>query len=44
MLYRMNKGSFPIEKFNGLQTPFYYYDSEILDATLKTINEEIRNR
>ena len=40
----MNKGSFPIEKFNGLQTPFYYYDSEILDATLKTINEEIRNR
>lgn len=40
----MNKGSFPIEKFNGLQTPFYYYDSEILDATLKTIYEEIRNR
>ena len=40
----MNKGSFPIEKFNGLQTPFYYYDSEILDATLKTITEEIRNR
>lgn len=40
----MNKGSFPIEKFNGLQTPFYYYDSEILEATLKTIIEEIRNR
>ena len=40
----MNKGSFPIEKFDGLQTPFYYYDSEILDATLKTIKEEIRNR
>lgn len=37
----MNKGSFPIDKFNGIQTPFYYYDREILDATLKEIHEEI---
>ena len=37
----MNKGKFPVEKFQGIETPFYYYDCEILDKTLNTINEEI---
>ena len=31
---------FPIEKFNTLETPFYYYDTELLRQTLKTINQE----
>ncbi len=34
------KGTFPIEKFSRLQTPFYYYDTELLRTTLRTINEE----
>lgn len=34
------KGTFPIEKFSRLQTPFYYYDTELLRATLRAINEE----
>ena len=37
----MNKGKFPVEKFQNIETPFYYYDSEILDKTLNAINEEI---
>ena len=36
----MGKGKFPIEKFQEIQTPFYYYDSEVLRQTLRTINEE----
>ena len=34
------KGTFPIDKFQEIQTPFYYYDTAILRQTLKTINEE----
>ena len=34
------KGIFPIEKFKNVQTPFYYYDTELLRKTLKTINLE----
>lgn len=34
------KGTFPIEKFGGITTPFYYYDSEVLQKTLDAINEE----
>lgn len=34
------KGNFPIEKFSGVETPFYYYDTAILRETLKTINSE----
>lgn len=37
----MTKGTFPIEKFNSLRTPFYYYDSAVLEATLDTINNEL---
>ena len=36
----MGKGKFPIERLQKIQTPFYYYDSDVLRQTLKTINEE----
>ena len=36
----MAKGIFPVEKFQTIQTPFYYYDTELLRTTLRTINEE----
>ena len=34
------QGTFPIDKFQEIQTPFYYYDTAVLRKTLKTINEE----
>ena len=34
------KGTFPIDKFQEIQTPFYYYDTAVLRKTLKTVNEE----
>ncbi|MBO4721000.1 MAG: diaminopimelate decarboxylase [Prevotella sp.] len=36
----MGKGKFPVEKLLAIQTPFYYYDAEVLRQTLRTINEE----
>jgi diaminopimelate decarboxylase len=36
----MLKGTFPIEKFKELQTPFYYYDVELLQKTLDTVKAE----
>ena len=35
------KGIFPIDKFERIQTPFYYYDTELLRATLHAINTEV---
>lgn len=35
------KGIFPIEKFERIRTPFYYYDTELLSATLRAINTEV---
>ena len=32
---------FPISKLKTLQTPFYYYDTDLLRATLRTINDEV---
>lgn len=32
--------NFPIDKFQGIQTPFYYYDKSLLEETLKIINNE----
>lgn len=32
--------SFPIKAFEGLKTPFYYYDTELLDRTLEAILNE----
>lgn len=40
----MIKGKFPIDKFESLETPFYYYDMELLHKTLKTISNETKNR
>ena len=34
------KGVFPIEKFRQVQTPFYYYDTNLLRDTLRAINQE----
>ncbi len=34
------KGTFPIEKFRALRTPFYYYDTEVLRRTLACIRDE----
>lgn len=34
------KGQFPLERFSGVATPFYYYDTAILRETLRRINEE----
>ena len=34
------KGTFPIEKFKQLSTPFYYYDTQLLRNTLSEINKE----
>lgn len=36
----MAKGIFPIEKLQSIQTPFYYYDAELLRQTLRAINNE----
>ena len=36
----MTKGQFPTAKFQQLQTPFYYYDTELLRETLRAINNE----
>ena len=38
----MAKGIFPIEKLQQIETPFYYYDAELLRKTLCSINEEAR--
>ena len=34
------KGNFNIDKFQGIQTPFYYYDTNLLRQTLACINTE----
>lgn len=34
------KTTFPIERFGGLRTPFYYYDTALLRETLDTIRRE----
>lgn len=36
----MTKGIFPTDKFRDTRTPFYYYDTELLRRTLKSINNE----
>ena len=34
------KGQFPINKFKALETPFYYYDMDLLSKTLDTVRTE----
>lgn len=36
----MTKGIFPLDKLERIQTPFYYYDAELLRQTLRAINQE----
>ena len=33
---------FPTDKFKDIETPFYYYDSDLLHETLEKINEEVK--
>ena len=33
---------FPIDKFKKIETPFYYYDCDLLRETLQTINNELK--
>lgn len=40
----MIKGIFPVEKFSPLETPFYYYDMDLLRETLDTIRKETENK
>ncbi len=34
------KGCFPVDKFQNIQTPFYYYDTQILQDTLSAVLHE----
>ncbi len=34
------KGKFPVERFQEIETPFYYYDTALLRRTLQTITQE----
>ena len=34
------KGKFPIDKFTKVDTPFYYYDTDLLKKTLSAIKTE----
>ena len=35
------KGKFPIDRMQSIETPFYYYDTELLRKTLRSINDEV---
>ena len=39
-IHSMIKGTFPIDKFRELETPFYYYDAKVLRDTLDVIRKE----
>jgi len=36
----MTKAKYPVDKFSEIQTPFYYYDLEVLRKTLNEINTQ----
>ena len=40
----MIKSNFPINKFNSIETPFYYYDINLFKQTLETIQNEINDK
>ncbi|MBR3406222.1 MAG: diaminopimelate decarboxylase [Bacteroidales bacterium] len=40
----MLKGTYPLDRFQGLQTPFYYYDTQLLQLTLDAIRDEVKDR
>ncbi|MCR4859376.1 MAG: diaminopimelate decarboxylase [Bacteroidales bacterium] len=35
------KGDFPVERFAGMRTPFYYYDLPLLRTTLDTVQAQL---
>ena len=35
------KGQFPLDRFQSIRTPFYYYDADLLRKTLQNINDEV---
>lgn len=37
----MLKGSFPVDRFASLKTPFYYYDTDLLGRTLSCVGAEL---
>ena len=39
--YIYMKGNFPIEKFGNIETPFYYYDADVLQQSLDAICDEM---
>ena len=40
----MLKGTYPIERLQALQTPFYYYDTALLQQTLDTIQAQLSDK
>jgi len=38
----MTKGNFPVDKIRGIETPFYFYDMDLLKRTLKIVKEETK--
>ena len=34
------KGIFPVDRFQGMRTPFYYYDAKVLRDTLACLRTE----
>ena len=32
--------NFPVDYFKGLETPFYYYDVELLEKTIAAVRNE----
>lgn len=40
----MLKGSYPLERFRDVRTPFYCYDTALLERTLQAVSDQLRNR
>ena len=36
------KGTFPVERFTHLSTPFYYYDLNLLQRTLEEVRRQLK--
>lgn len=39
-MHQAMKGSFPIQKFQDIRTPFYYYDTRLLQRTIDSLSKE----
>ena len=35
------KGQFPVQRFQAIETPFYYYDTDLLRKTLHAVHQEV---